>query len=172
MKVCKRCNKNRPRDEFRRHHQTADGRVSICNACIPPPPVQLPRQPCGTLSAYRRHHRHGEPPCETCRAAYNGWRRRRDAEKASKHAPLTAKASWEEGWGRDAACLSADPEMFFPEKGGSTRDALRICNGDDTRPPCPVRGECLEWALENDERFGVWGGVPERERRKMKRFAS
>lgn len=72
----------------------------------------------------------------------------------------------ERTWMLEAKCLDADPEAFFPEKGGSTREAKRICH------VCPVREECLEWALENDERFGIWGGMSERERRRMRRIAS
>jgi len=68
-------------------------------------------------------------------------------------------------WQADALCAQTDPEAFFPEKGGSTRDAKRICTS------CDVRGECLEYALQNDERFGIWGGLSERERRKLKRRA-
>lgn len=68
-------------------------------------------------------------------------------------------------WQSDALCAQTDPEAFFPEKGGSTRDAKRICTS------CDVRGECLEYALNNDERFGIWGGLSERERRKLKRRA-
>ncbi len=69
----------------------------------------------------------------------------------------------ESGWQERALCSQTDPEAFFPEKGGSTREAKRICTG------CEVRGECLEYALENDERFGIWGGMSERERRRLKR---
>ena len=69
-------------------------------------------------------------------------------------------------WASEARCLNADPDVFFPEKGGSTREAKRICS------ECPVRVECLEYALEEDERFGIWGGMSERERRKLKRLAS
>lgn len=68
-------------------------------------------------------------------------------------------------WQSDALCAQTDPESFFPEKGGSTRDAKRICTS------CEVRGECLEYALANDERFGIWGGLSERERRKLRRRA-
>lgn len=68
-------------------------------------------------------------------------------------------------WQTDALCSQTDPEAFFPEKGGSTRDAKRVCTS------CDVRGECLEYALQNDERFGIWGGLSERERRKLKRRA-
>ncbi|HSJ46639.1 MAG TPA: WhiB family transcriptional regulator [Euzebyales bacterium] len=69
-------------------------------------------------------------------------------------------------WAEEAKCLNADPDVFFPEKGGSTREAKRIC------AECAVRVECLEYALEHDERFGIWGGMSERERRKLKRLAS
>ena len=67
------------------------------------------------------------------------------------------------GWQERALCAQTDPEAFFPEKGGSTREAKRICQG------CEVRAECLEYALANDERYGIWGGLSERERRKLKR---
>ena len=68
-------------------------------------------------------------------------------------------------WQEDALCAQTDPEAFFPEKGGSTRDAKRIC------AQCTVRAECLEYALRNDERFGIWGGLSERERRRLRRRA-
>jgi WhiB family transcriptional regulator, redox-sensing transcriptional regulator len=67
------------------------------------------------------------------------------------------------GWQERALCAQTDPEAFFPEKGGSTREAKRVCRS------CEVRAECLEYALENDERFGIWGGLSERERRRIKR---
>ena len=70
-----------------------------------------------------------------------------------------AELSWQER----ALCAQTDPEAFFPEKGGSTREANKVCVS------CEVRAECLEYALENDERFGIWGGLSERERRKLKR---
>jgi WhiB family redox-sensing transcriptional regulator len=69
----------------------------------------------------------------------------------------------EQSWQERALCAQTDPEAFFPEKGGSTREAKKICVG------CEVRGECLEYALENDERFGIWGGLSERERRRVRR---
>jgi WhiB family transcriptional regulator, redox-sensing transcriptional regulator len=71
----------------------------------------------------------------------------------------------EPGWQEQALCAQTDPEAFFPEKGGSTREAKRICSG------CDVRAECLEYALANDERFGIWGGLSERERRRLRRAA-
>ena len=73
--------------------------------------------------------------------------------------------SEEPGWQERALCAQTDPEAFFPEKGGSTREAKKVCL------TCDVRVECLEYALANDERFGIWGGLSERERRKLKKRA-
>lgn len=73
------------------------------------------------------------------------------------------EADGEEQWQERALCAQTDPEAFFPEKGGSTREAKRICRA------CGVRDECLEFALANDERFGIWGGLSERERRRLKK---
>ena len=67
------------------------------------------------------------------------------------------------GWQERALCAQTDPEAFFPEKGGSTREAKKVCLS------CEVRAECLEYALAHDERFGIWGGLSERERRKLKK---
>lgn len=64
-------------------------------------------------------------------------------------------------WDAAAKCLDADPEAFFPEKGGSTRAAKRLCAA------CTVSEQCLEWAQANGERFGVWGGLSERERKRL-----
>ncbi|HEY4535398.1 MAG TPA: WhiB family transcriptional regulator [Enteractinococcus sp.] len=69
-------------------------------------------------------------------------------------------------WQADALCAQTDPEAFFPEKGGSTRDAKKVCGA------CPVRQECLDYALANDERFGIWGGMSERERRRLRKKSS
>ena len=65
-------------------------------------------------------------------------------------------------WWFAGLCAQTDPELFFPEKGGSTRAAKAVCTG------CPVRAQCLEHALAHDERYGVWGGTSERERRRLK----
>ena len=79
--------------------------------------------------------------------------------------PAATDADSALAWQADALCAQTDPEAFFPEKGGSTRDAKRICT------TCDVRDQCLEYALQNDERFGIWGGLSERERRKLKKRA-
>jgi len=68
-------------------------------------------------------------------------------------------------WWNRAACRKdpAAADAFFPAKDGGTRTAKRICAG------CPVREPCLDYALDNGERWGVWGGLSERERRRLKR---
>ena len=78
---------------------------------------------------------------------------------------IGAEEDAEAAWQDRALCAQTDPEAFFPEKGGSTREAKRVCRS------CEVRAECLEYALEHDERFGIWGGLSERERRRLKRQA-
>lgn len=66
-------------------------------------------------------------------------------------------------WQDRALCAQTDPDAFYPEKGGSTREAKKVCRN------CEVRQECLEYALQHDERFGIWGGKSERERRALRR---
>jgi ParB family transcriptional regulator, chromosome partitioning protein len=66
-------------------------------------------------------------------------------------------------WMVRGLCRQTDPEAFYPEKGGSTREVKKICLA------CEVRQDCLQYAVERDERFGIWGGLSERERRKLKR---
>ena len=66
-------------------------------------------------------------------------------------------------WQDEANCLGVDPDLFFPERGASTREAKEVCRG------CVVREDCLEFALANGEKFGIWGGMSERERRRIRR---
>ena len=65
-------------------------------------------------------------------------------------------------WKPLAACLGTDPDIFFPE-GTVSPLAKQICGG------CPVKEPCLEYALQNKEKFGIWGGTSERERRRIAR---
>jgi WhiB family transcriptional regulator, redox-sensing transcriptional regulator len=69
----------------------------------------------------------------------------------------------ERAWQTRANCLGVDPDFFFPERGASTREAKAVCAG------CEVRAPCLEYALVNGEKFGIWGGLSERERRRIRR---
>ena len=61
------------------------------------------------------------------------------------------------------SCRGMDPDIFFPDRGESLAPAKTVCG------ECIVRDECLEFALDHGERFGVWGGTSERERRKLRR---
>lgn len=74
--------------------------------------------------------------------------------------------TWE--WLRRAACVDADPELFFPvgESGPAAEQAERakqVCHA------CPVEEQCLEWALSTNRTSGVWGGTDEEERRRLRR---
>jgi WhiB family transcriptional regulator, redox-sensing transcriptional regulator len=69
-------------------------------------------------------------------------------------------------WQDLALCSQTDPQAFFPEQGGSTRSAKRICGR------CEVKAECLDYALAHDERHGIWGGLTDRERQKLKTRAA
>lgn len=69
----------------------------------------------------------------------------------------------ERDWQNRANCMGVDPDLFFPERGASTREAKAVCRG------CVVREDCLDYALANGEKFGIWGGLSERERRRLRR---
>lgn len=64
-------------------------------------------------------------------------------------------------WRQRAACRGIDPDIFYPVSEEEADEAKAIC------AQCPVREACLEYALANRERDGVWGGATERERRRM-----
>lgn len=71
-------------------------------------------------------------------------------------------------WRHDAACLTEDPELFFPI--GNTGPALlQIDAAKAVCQRCPVIDECLQWAMSNGQDSGVWGGMSEDERRALKR---
>lgn len=78
-------------------------------------------------------------------------------------AALPNRSGADPDWRDRALCAQTDPEAFFPEKGGSSREAKKVCRN------CEVRPECLQDALRRGERFGVWGGLTEGERRKLAR---
>jgi len=69
-------------------------------------------------------------------------------------------------WQDYSNCRGADADLFFPERGASTRKAKAICNA------CQVRAECLEFAIQQSEKFGIWGGLSERERRRIRKERS
>lgn len=61
----------------------------------------------------------------------------------------------------DALCQNTDPEIFYPDKGGTATDAKKVCRSCDEQDPC------LQWALDHDERYGVWGGLSPGQRKKL-----
>jgi WhiB family redox-sensing transcriptional regulator len=69
-------------------------------------------------------------------------------------------------WMDRARCLEVGPAFHFPEKGESTREAKKICFA------CEVRADCLAYAMGNNERYGIFGGMSERERSRLKREAA
>lgn len=66
-------------------------------------------------------------------------------------------------WMADGNCAHRDPAMFFPSDGVGVDIARKVC------ADCPVKGMCLEYALEQRIDHGVWGGTSERERRRILR---
>lgn len=62
-------------------------------------------------------------------------------------------------WRSQAACRGSETALWFAEDQGEVKAAVAVCKG------CPVREECLTWAIENGERFGVLGGMTERQRK-------
>ena len=69
-------------------------------------------------------------------------------------------------WQERAACFGVDPDVFFPTTEEEASPALAHCTG------CGIREECLAWALKNGERYGVWGGTTEQERRRITRHVA
>ena len=67
------------------------------------------------------------------------------------------------GWQDYASCRNTNSDLFFPDRGASTRVAKQICAA------CQVRVDCLEYAVTRGEKFGIWGGLSERERRKIRK---
>lgn len=85
------------------------------------------------------------------------------ARRAGSTDPSTTFRWDDQPWVADAICNQTDPEAFFPEKGGSTKQAKAVCNN------CDVRLKCLDWAMRLPEQFGIWGGLSEKERRTLRR---
>ena len=83
--------------------------------------------------------------------------------KAAVTMGIIAKPDLDTDWKDYSNCLGVDPDLFFPERGASTREAKEVCRS------CVVQNDCLEYALQNGEKFGIWGGMSERERRRIRR---
>jgi len=81
---------------------------------------------------------------------------------------FTRSFAWDDsGWRDGAACRSTDPNLFFPA--GSTGAAVeQIDAAKAICQSCPVRGECLEFSMVTNQEGGIWGGLTEDERRRMR----
>lgn len=69
-------------------------------------------------------------------------------------------------WQDQAACYGIDPDVFFPISEEEAGPALAYC------AVCTIREMCLAWALKNGERYGVWGGLTEQQRRRITRYVA
>jgi WhiB family redox-sensing transcriptional regulator len=76
---------------------------------------------------------------------------------------LPADPSPPDLWQEQAACFGVDPDLFFPVSEEEAGPALAFCRS------CSLRDVCLAWALKNGERYGVWGGLTEQQRRRLQR---
>jgi WhiB family redox-sensing transcriptional regulator len=83
---------------------------------------------------------------------------RRYCSKECGRPPVEVDRTWVES----ASCLGCDADLFYPARGESCREAKAVCAG------CPVRVECLAYALATGEKLGIWGGTSERERRRLR----
>jgi WhiB family redox-sensing transcriptional regulator len=80
-----------------------------------------------------------------------------------EHLKEALSAGYDLEWQDAANCKGANADLFFPERGASTRTAKGICR------ECSVRADCLEFAITTGEKFGIWGGMSERERRRVRK---
>jgi WhiB family transcriptional regulator, redox-sensing transcriptional regulator len=69
-------------------------------------------------------------------------------------------------WQDQAACFGIDPDTFFPTSEDEAGPALAFCTA------CGIKQTCLAWALRNGERYGVWGGLTEQQRRRLVRYVA
>ena len=127
---------------------------------------------CGTNSGYNSHVRKGEKTCDACRHAHaryqSGFRVAVRAFTSDQYNPQTfyRERPQDTEWMQQGRCRGKPQDWWFPEKGADPslqRTAQAIC------AECPVREPCLDYALASDERFGVWGGLTVKERRREKR---
>jgi len=79
---------------------------------------------------------------------------------------LPADPSPPDMWQERAACFGVNPEVFFPPSEEEAGPALSHCGR------CRIRAECLSWAIKNGERYGVWGGMTEQQRRRLTRYVA
>jgi len=120
-----------------------------------------------TIAAIRRHAINGRSVTEianTLGISRDAVRRAVDEAGIARrrHLEPPVRPRQDVTWMEDAACTETDPELFVLEKGERATDAKTVCAG------CAVIEDCLDYALVNNERGGVWGGKTEHERRGLK----
>lgn len=79
----------------------------------------------------------------------------------ASHIPLPPRGELD--WLANARCEGMDPELFFPRKSDAQKEIIKFCLG------CPVRLDCLQYALDAGAEHGVWGGTTQDERKKLRR---
>jgi WhiB family redox-sensing transcriptional regulator len=77
--------------------------------------------------------------------------------------PIRLVLADERPWAAYGTCRGVDPDLFFPGPEGDVGEATKICSG------CPVQTECADWALNMQLTYGIWGGLTERDRRRLLR---
>jgi hypothetical protein len=133
------------------------------------------RPGCGTRAGYYTHVHERSEVCDRCERAHDNYlarmkARRKAAGPVERFAPPPPDVLVVPGkWVHDAACATVDPELFYPAPSYSAAYAKRICLGTDERPGCPVRTECLQFALDVKDQWGVFGGLTAKERSQLKR---
>lgn len=122
----------------------------------------------GTRSRYVGGLRYPPCRCPLCRDAQARYERERAAKDENRPVAEPRKLRRmlrPEAWQADAACKGIDPNLFHPTDSSPTtiRDAKKVC------VDCPVRKQCLDYAMRNRENDGVWGGLSTEERRSLRR---
>lgn len=75
---------------------------------------------------------------------------------------------WDATWRKRAACLDLDPELFFPVSWAKTHETT-MAEGKAICAVCPVRRQCLDFAIDTHQEYGLWGGMDAQERRRERR---
>jgi WhiB family redox-sensing transcriptional regulator len=138
------------------------------------------RPGCGTRAGYYTHVHERSEVCDRCERAHDNYlarmkARRKAAGPVERFAPPPPAGLVVPGdWADDAACAPraptrVEPDTFYPLPSHSAAYAKRVCNGTDERPACPVRIQCLQYALDNNDQWGVFGGMTVKERQRLKR---
>jgi transcription factor WhiB len=131
--------------------------------------VSRPKQPIrhGTDSGYQIHLKRDRNPCDACREAHTEHARQAKLTRELMRAKVTP-VPLAGPWYKSGACRDhGNPDLWFPRKAQDAWKAITICNR-----VCPVKDECLQYALDEHIEYGVWGGSTEEARRLYKQVAS